>query len=902
MTTREDRRLGSRLAAARQVVKRYHTRRTGLAVAQAYSTALDRAIKPIFDSAARRSGNNRIAESCAILAIGGYGRCEQTYHSDIDLAFVFGHQPGDPEADFIRSCLLPIYDAKFEVGHSARTVEEMLEIVGNDFHSTTGTIGCRLLWGSQALFDRACAGFYERLRRDGARWLLESLREDREARHGGPVDTLYLLEPDLKKSRGALRDLQGIAWLAPILTPDTDLRGLVRANLIDATEERRLRRALSFLIELRNALHLSEERPADRLTVELQIRTARPLGFRGDETMLPEEELMRAYYDHVQLVDAIGRRCDRAAAARLIPAPKSRVRLEPKRIGGCFLDDGTTLVVDRKVVGGRRVDPAWMIGYFDVAIREGLEFDPDSLHHLSEQTGLINESARASASCRERFLSLLRAPQGTYRALSAMHRSGVLGAYLPEFRLVQNLPRIDHYHMYTVDEHLLRSVKAGEELRERHALPASLHIAGQVAQTILRWDLLNLALLLHDVGKGEGRRHVILGAQIAQRVCERIGLGIREQEIVRSLVANHQRMSHMVLRRDVDDPGVAQELAEALEEPELLRMLFLHTVCDMRAVSQESWNDWRGSLLDWLFQSTLSTLRGKRPDVRPSVPPDRVADQVLKAVEPAIRRRLDTDDLEQFVADMPDRYRRSTPPAQVARHFDLARDLSDKSLVRANLTERERAGYLQITFVARDAPGVFSNLCGALTSLHFNILSAQIYTGRSGVCVDVFQVQSLANGREISDDVLERLERKLNRVFLGEATASWATSIRRNPPPLTAERLDLRPPTVDFKNDLSPHHTVIEIKAPDRPGLLFHITQVLEHHGVNIDLALISTESYRIVDVFYVTDLESNKLATKGEKLESLRAEIEAVIRPPDPPAATPATSSAPPAPSAGTR
>ncbi len=338
-------------------------------------------------------------------------------------------------------------------------------------------------------------------------------------------------------------------------------------------------------------------------------------------------------------------------------------------------------------------------------------------------------------------------------------------------------------------------------------------------------------------------------------------------------------MSHMALRRDLEDPNLVKELGEAVGFPEMLKMLYVLTACDLRAVSEESWNDWRGRLLAELFERTLNHLRGIQREHSARRPRHDQREQVWQELNNLDRGgEHNRASLDHYLSDMPERYLASVLPGDIAKHCMLKARVTSENRIKHRIDTYEGSNYVEITFASTDAPGLFSHLCGALSSKGFNILSAQIYTATSGEAIDIFQVQVPEGRQDTLDSDLERMcHRIVQAMDKGEKPNYPKGTAGARAALLTPDRLELRPPRIDISNEKSPTHTVIEIRSPDQPGLLSAITELFDRYSVNIDLAFIATESYQVVDVFYVTDLEANKLE-EGGKLESIRGELMELI------------------------
>ncbi|MBI5155629.1 [protein-PII] uridylyltransferase [Candidatus Poribacteria bacterium] len=875
------------LAAARERLRANHHVRSGREVARQYSEDMDALIRALCEAlAAGCTAEERIESQLAVAATGGFGRRELNLFSDIDLLFLFRNEPAPEGEEFVKAFLHSMWNLpKVDLGYSVKTTAQALPEIGEDLDFTTTVLGAVRIWGSAEIWEEFQAGVLAAIRGKSAPWLIGTLVEGLRQRHARFSNTVLLLEPNAKESPGGLRDIHFIHWLAGVQFGEANFTALASHGMLNAKEDRALRHAHSFLLEVRNAMHLLEGRKTDVLNVERQLKLAPQLEFSAEDHALPEEQFMRTYYNHVGTVDRLRRRMVKRLTGDA--ASEKGPRLRRRRLEGEFWTRDGVVWVDPREVSGITHDTGWLLHLFVLTAQMGLTIDDFTMTLIEHHLAGIDEAYRRDPVNRERFLTILRQPRHAGTALRQMHDSRFLEAYIPEFGLVRNLPRIDYYHQFTVDEHLLRAVQCAADFFDPDRPWCRTH-AGRVAHEILRWDLFLFALLFHDVGKGVGRGHVLRGAHLIARVADRIELPHREREFVQSLVANHHRLSFMALRRNPDDPTVPEELARDIAEPELLKMLYVLTCCDLRSVSHESWNDWRASLLANFYERTMDVLLGRTGKVhRAEVPGFVVTDKVMSAIEEdgpgalAQDEAISREDVDEFLDILPPRYRQSTDPADVLRHLKLSRRLDDNEVLMWELQFTEESNYAVLHCVARDSQGLFQHLCGALASRGFNILSAQIYTAKTGLCVDIFQIQDAERRPPKDMPNLERLRGRLNLVLRGDRGANWSHPIGRSAQVVSAARLDFRPPSVTISNSAGTENsTVLEIKSPDRPGLLYDIASVLDRHQINIHIAFIATESYQIADVFYVTDWENNRLEP-GAATERLRGDLLQVITPP---------------------
>jgi [protein-PII] uridylyltransferase len=879
--------LVEQLEKARQRAINDHGKRTGRDVVRALSDDLDRMLAGHAETIVR--DNPAFAEArerVVIYATGGYGRRELNIHSDIDILFLLQAEPLPADEEFIRAFVYPLFSLRMDLSYALKTAQQVEDEIGRELDMTTALMGAHAIWGNEELARETETRMRTRLTLRYSDSIARQLMEGTLARHRRFANTVLLLEPNVKEAPGALRDVHVLLWLACLYHGTMSLAALGANSLVTPREERDLRRAYAFLLELRNGLHIIDGRKSDQLNFERQIKIAPTLGFDGSEHLLPEEQLMRAYYEHVSVVYRVVRRVFRRIERESESGSSHGRRLRRQQIEGQFWMRGREIWVEPDEAAVITRDPMWMMRMFRVACRHGLHPDDFTRNLVERHTRDVDDKFRESPLVREDIMSIFRHRRHAGNTLRTMHECGFLAAIFPEFGLVKNLPRIDYYHQFTVDEHLLRSVDCAVELVSARTPFSEGHV-GLVARDLLRFDLLTMALLFHDVGKGEGRGHVIRGAHIIQRISERLDLVPKEREILYSLVANHQKMSNLALRRNIEDPRVSEGLARDVNDPELLRMLYVLTCCDLRAVSGDSWNDWRGMLIKGLYEHTLDRLLG-RPDHRrrPVPSSDDVAQRVLELIKTLVATRdrppvdIEPEEVTEFITDMPARYRQSTPPPQVARHVLLSHELDSANSVRLELEPIEGRNYSELHCVAQDSPGLFCNLCGALSSRGFNILSAQVYTAKNGTCVDILQIQDYQSQPPTDQGVIDRIHERLNQVLRGEKQPQWGSQLGAMKP-VSAARLDLRPPACTISNESDEGYTVIEVKAPDRSGLLYDITSVLDRHRLHLHLALIATESYQVVDVFYVTDWENNRLEP-GSKTDKIRAELQEVLSPPE--------------------
>jgi [protein-PII] uridylyltransferase len=513
--------------------------------------------------------------------------------------------------------------------------------------------------------------------------------------------------------------------------------------------------------------------------------------------------------------------------------------------------------------GALQADPARILRVFWHAQQLGCELDVELERAIEDAAPRLADQAwRASPDLKALFLSILRSSGRVATTLRRMHDTGVLGAYLPEFGALDCLVQYDHYHRFSVDQHsVLEGLGPGQGSQAEEL--------AQILAEVERPELLMLGLLLHDIGKALGHGHAPKGVPLIKAVTRRLNLDADDAAAVEFLVEHHLLLSHLAERRDLDDPKTAEQLATAVRFPAWLTMLYLLTCADIRAVGPGVWNAWRGALLRGLYVRTRTRLAGRSPKApRRAV----VAQRIVQALaDPAYAEAAG-----RHLQAMSDRYVRTTSPPRMAAHLRLIDRLREEAAV-AEVFHFPDLGASDFVVVARDTSGLFALIAGALAAHGVNILSAQIETRADGVAVDTFHVNDPGGDAILDEQRWEAATRDLRRALAGECSVDALLAERRPRRPGLVRPSTPAPARVTVDNSLSDTHTVVEVKAPDRLGLLYLITRALAAEGLDIATAKIATDLDHALDTFYVTDREGRKVEAPAA-LVRLREAVAAAL------------------------
>jgi [protein-PII] uridylyltransferase len=793
----------------------------GRGALERYSDRVDALLRQLFADAAA-------PDHVVVLALGGYGRRHLCLHSDIDLLVLFGARIGAAEERFLRAFLNPLWDLGVVVGHQVREIDDFRELEADNPEFLLALLDARPVAGARSLFDRFSALFHTPETHAHILTSLLQLIDERHARFNG---TLYQLEPDVKESPGALRDLTATRTIALLTDPLLLRRGPADPARFDDAE--------NLLLRVRSVLHMQTERNQNVLSHELQEHAADLLGYPGNEPRQRVERLMSDYFRHARIV---ARSLEWARKTAPVPVGPN---LGLSRDGIRFLDP---------IQAAR--DPSSWIGAFQAALDAGTEVTEEALSCIQQHVDRYRaDDFFPDAAARAALLKLLQPRAGLYARLSEMHDCGLLGRVFPEFQAISWRVVRDFYHKYTVDEHTLLTIRNLERLATttapyRQRLRNVLH---ELAQP----ELLVLALLLHDVGKWRDDDHATESVRMARDVLDRLQLTSDARESVLFLIKQHLRMSLIAFRRDTEDPDVVKDFAAFIGTEQRLKMLCLLTLADVEAVSPETLTPWKEELLWRLYVDTYNHLTQRYGDERIERNQAGVND-LLAQCPPD----LDPQEITRFLEGLPQRYLQLFTGEAIYRHVRLARGIRPDE-VHASLERHDAVWTLAVATL--DKPFLFSNICGVLSSLGMNILRGHALTNPNGLVLDVFQFTDDERFLELNADARDRVLKVLDDVVAGRE--ELAPRLRGRERGVLAAKTGARfPPVARADNETSSRYTILDIVATNALGLLYRISRVISQHGCDVDLVLIATEGEKAIDVFHMT--KGGSKLTEAEQRE----------------------------------
>ena len=811
--------------------------------------------------------NRTAAERLTLIAVGGYGRSELAPHSDVDIAFIHPTRNAAWCEQVIEAMLYYLWDLGLKVGHSSRSVDEMIRMARGDLTIRTALLEGRYVWGDQALYDEATRRFADEVVKGTEKQFVAEKLEERNARHKRMGDSRYVVEPNVKDGKGGLRDLQTLYWIGKYIHKVRVAAELVDAKLFTPEEYRSFRRAEGFMLAVRCHLHTITGRAEDRLTFDLQRAVAARMNFADRPGKSAVERFMQFYFLQAKRVGSLTgvflAHIDEQFA-------KSRAR---RGLLASFTPRARTLKGYR-VFGGKiaapsddwfKKDPVRLIEVFQLAEEHGLEMHPETMRQAARDAGLIKGEMRDDPRANALFVDLLAGRNDPEGVLRWMNEAGVFGRFVPDFARVNAQMQFDMYHHYTVDEHtiraigLLNKIEKGE-LQQDH--PRSTRLIHEVASRRAAY----VAVLLHDIAKGRGGDHSVLGGEVAEELCPRFGLDAGETALVAWLVRQHLLMSRTAFKRDLTDPKTIDDFVAEVQGLERLRHLMILTAVDIRAVGPGTWNSWKGQLLGELYDAAEEHLRlghmrhGRKERVAAK---KAKVESLLGSKAGLLRLYSDRFDDSYWIAE----------PEDIAAlnllQYGFAHEDTGSLSIRCEVYPAR--GATLVTVIAADHPGLFYRIAGGIHLAGANIIDARIHTTRSGWAVDNFLVQD-PHGAPFSEAAqIIRIEQAIADA-LANRSALVPQLARRPLAHSRAAAFDVRP-VVSFDNQASGRFTVIEVNARDRAALLNRLARALFESRLLVFSAHITNYGERAADTFYVTDLTGGKI-TGSARLKAIEAAL----------------------------
>ncbi len=808
-----------------------------------------------------------IEQNTAVAKVGGFGRGELAPHSDVDLLFLHRGTPNRTLTDALGRVVRDCWDAGIKLGQTVQTMRDAVQLARTDITFATAAVEASLLCGDAQLLNDFRLLFRRKVVDSRLQAFVDECVATRAVERQQYGGTVSQIQPNIKRSPGGLRDLHLIRWIAFARYQTSEIDDLHKVWALTEDEVGALRDAREFLTRLRCEMHFQAETAQDILVREEQMRLSAKWVYDNSSGWHPVEQFMQDYFRHATAVDEIAERLATTEKPRTI-STRIVSTIFPTRSEDIFVIGGQEIDVQPECRNDFRTDFDLQVRLFALSARHGVPPAPQLLREINETAlpGPEELSEQAAAD----FLEVLSCTGWIGRTLRLMYKSGVLEKIIPEMSRARGLLEFNEYHKFTVDEHSLRSVEAAERFHEEASL------LGQAYAEIRRKHLLHLALLLHDLGKGSGQDHSVVGAEIASAVAERLRLKQTHHDRLVFLVRQHLVMSHLAFRRNLSDIDVILPFTQEVGSLDRLNMLYVLTAADITAVGPGTWNEWKGGLLAELYERALLLLSGIRHDLE--------FHERLQQTRQRVRSYVDASALysakipsqqwlDETYSTLPDHYHTSNNVEQIVEDLVEIAQLKPKDALVACRSD-PTSGTIACRIITHDtcAKGCFSKMAGVMWAMGFEIVSAEICTTAAGVVIDEFRLVDLEHADVTPQVRLDEVQTIIREVLV-EGRPVVSLFSRRKPDVDSAVIGPLHPPRLLFDNNSSTNCTIIDIFAGNRSGLLYAITRALFDLSISVQLARISTYGNRVVDVFYVTDGDGEKIED-AERLIDLEREL----------------------------
>jgi [protein-PII] uridylyltransferase len=861
----------SQLASARAKSAALHeSGATGPQVCFAWADDTDEVITSLIQAALQTLSSQLDPNCFAFVALGGYGRRDLAPFSDIDLMLLYRGVRESSIAPLARAIAQMIVDAGLQLGFSFRTPFQAKQAAWADATVLTALAEMRLLYGSQVLFDSFENSFRVGCRRRSARLanVIEKERFEERQKYG---ETIYLLHPNVKRSRGCLRDVQIVRWIGFVCFGERNPEQLVEMGWLAPEDYQAIKDGYLYLLRLRNELHFGAQRAQDSLDRSKQVELAQKMGFQGTEGVLPVEAFMQQFFETTSEVRyssanftgmARSRQSMLGILSRFLSWPiRKGIRLGVKEIWATR--DGLKRL---------QTDPARVLELMQVSNLYNRRIEHRTWRTI-RQAMLRRRDGQVGTEAIDRFLQLIKEPGRLGEILRRLHELRVLEQIIPAMRHARCLLQFNEYHKYTVDAHCIRSVECAGEFAKTD------DVLGRVYRGLKNKKILHLALLLHDLGKGFVEDHSEVGRVIAEDTARLLMLSDYERDLLVFLVHQHLLMAHTAFRFDLAQKDPIVNFAKQVGSLERLQKLLVLTCADLAAVGPGALNDWKLKLILQLYDATEAQFRSDSPGQKFL---DIVSTQRTQVM--AFRSASEREDSwwTEQIQSVPSGYLLSLKPNEIMSELRKLRQLTSDQPAQAWGTFLEKQDATEyVTAVLQNRPtGLFHTIVGALSSQGLSILSAEIHTQPGRIAWDRFvvedpdyegappatRIEQVCKQLIQSVDPLNTKPPVFRRVWKTKSTVDAATA-------------RTQPTQIRFDNSTSEQHTIISVFAYDRSGLLYDISKALFDLKLDLQVAKVSTHLDQVVDVFYVTDIEGKKV-TEPTRLYTLRQSLLRAIEP----------------------
>ena len=810
--------------------------------------------------------------SIALIAIGGYGRGELAPHSDIDILFLLSEKNNKliraRLKKQIETILYFLWDLGFTVGHSTRTLKEVIKDCKSDQAFLTSLLENRFLVGSDTLFSKFKSNFENFLNKSNVLTFVKNKLEEADRRHIRFGSSRYVVEPNVKEGKGGIRDLHTLIWIAKYAYKSRNIMDLLQNGALLKSELYAFADAHRFLLSVRCHLHIKAGRENDNLTTDLQVEISEIMKFRKISSQSTVERFMKRYFLATKTVGNLTRIfCSAIEEDFKKPLRFIFFNKIKKNVPEPFAIENKRLAISKKELF--YLEPINLIMIFYISHFSNIEVHPKTLRYITDCTKLIKKSLINNKQVNAIFYEILTSSDDPSKTLRLMNEANVLGRFIPEFQKVVGLIQYDMYHYYTVDEHTIFTIENVHSVKNGFFKNVS-SFATEAILKIKSFKPLMVAMFLHDIAKGQHGDHSENGAQIAKKICPRLTLNSDDTELISWLVLNHLLLSKTAFRYDLTDKKIIDKCADVIQSKERLDLLLVLTICDIKAVGPNVWNDWKGALIHELYIKVEEKLLKAPSENYFYHEEDAIKEQISDYLK---IKNWNEKKIENYISNMHKNYWNIIQPDTIKKHALIFDEMLGKQKkFEVKIFNQEKFDVIELIVIAPDHHGLFSKISGIVSSCGFDIVTAKIFTRTDGFALDTFLIQNKKNKMIFEKTTQENLIKTLKKGLEGRYNYEKELKNRWQEIPSRFRKMKA-PVRVLIDNKTSENFSIIEINCKNSPGVLHIITKSFSELGMQVNTASISSFGNRIQDIFYVNDLFGQKI-TDHRKISEIKSVI----------------------------
>tara|TARA_B100001013_G_scaffold201393_1_gene121996 strand:- start:1136 stop:3823 length:2688 start_codon:yes stop_codon:yes gene_type:complete len=853
----------------KKLLENFKKKNNGLEFTNKRAILLDEVIYKFYKQYAKHFQKNIKNFEFSIIATGGFGRKELAPHSDIDILFLHTLKNKKNLKNLVKPILHTLWNLGLRVGYATRTPQECISYSKKELDVCTSILESRFIVGDKNIYENLMKQYKNKIVERYGKKFIKAIFLEREKRLNEIGDTRYLLEPNVKNGKGAIRDLQTLDWIGKFFYKINNLNDLTNYKILDKNSVESFIKAKKFFWSVRSHLHILSERPNEQLSFEFQNLIAKKLGYKKTEALSYVEKFMKEYFSTAKKV------------SDLIRIYCSFIEDKEKLHPGLKIKKSKEIEFENFIIKDKRIDFSKNFRFkniflnncssffriLEIAQEKNLDIHPKAARLILDNIKRVEKKIKRNKEFLFSFIKILTSKNKTEKFLKLMSDLGLLGILIPDFKRISGQMQFGGFHTYTVDEHTLKAIGYINDIEMKKNLKENL-LYSNIFSEIISTRILYIAMFFHDLGKGTGRDHSIVSSEIAKEFCSRIEMDQTEKNIIIWLIRNHLLMNKISQKRDIDDTNTIFEFGKKVESLEQLKLLFIFTVTDMKATGKTIWNNWNKYPLEKLFLKTRNLFLGSSINVNKKII------ETVKSKLKKDRNLYPKKKIDNFLKVLPKEIYLNNDKKKIVKFLQIIQKSKQKTCIKIFQNKQKLA--TEILIYTKDKPGLLYKLSGAATISGFNLVEAKVSTLNNGMALDILWVRDL-NGSMLDKLYhFSKLEKKMLKILSNDNSLEKEVENEREKN-LKKNLFNINT-KIFIDNDSSKKHTILEINTFDRIGLIYDVTKKLYELGLKISSAKILTMGKGANEIFYIQDFRGNKILS-NKKINKLKTSIITLLK-----------------------